>query len=196
MNFLKYPAKVSSAWKILLDCGINSLPVNTARLAKMLGAHVVPYSMGWDLLRGLRLYDNASQTDGMALYIGGQPVIFVDDSVTVPRMRVTIGHELGHIILGHVRPGEVTWRNRPPAPSDAPDEFSANLFCEQLVAPSAVMFAAGVDTLDSIADLCGITARSAAFVLARQAERGTNYRPAPGTESALLASFTGWLHIV
>ena len=104
MNFLKYPAKISSAWKILLDCGINSLPVNPKQMARKIGIRVLSYGKAWSILRAVHQEENARGADGLTLFLPNGPAIFYDDTLSIGRRRVTVGHELGHIILRHVSP--------------------------------------------------------------------------------------------
>ena len=189
MNFLKYPAKISSAWKILLDCGINSLPVNPKQMARKIGIRVLSYGKAWSVLRAVHQEENARGADGLTLFLPNGPAIFYDDTLSIGRRRVTVGHELGHIILRHVSPGQATRRNRPPAPTDAPEEFAANLFCEQIVAPSVLLLKAGAITNSDIESLCGVTKLASDFILSRQRERGPGYRPTSPYEKAVSETF-------
>ena len=109
-------------------------------------------------------------TDGMTFYAGKTPFILFEERVPPARARFTIAHELGHIILGHVRPGEVTTVNREPDPGDAPEERAANQFAARLLAPACVLWGLGVHTPEEIMELCRISRQAARFRADRMKE--------------------------
>lgn len=46
------------------------------------------------------------KTEGLTFFVGETPVILYDDTPSPQRIRFTIAHELGHLVLGHVAPVE------------------------------------------------------------------------------------------
>lgn len=54
---------------------------------------------------------------GYATMLGGRPVIFYDKNVGLWERRLTVAHELGHILFGHLR--------NPASPNN---ELEANIF--------------------------------------------------------------------
>lgn len=72
----------------------------------------------------------------------GRPVIRYNPREAVTRQRFTIAHELGHILLGHIQPGERAHRD-PKRSYDAynerPMERQANEFAAQLLMPETVV---------------------------------------------------------
>ena len=78
-------------------------------------------------------------------------VVLYNDARSPGRIRFTVGHELGHIILGHVQPGSVTIANRDPSPNDDPHETAANQVAARLLAPACVLWGLDLHTPEEIA---------------------------------------------
>lgn len=190
MEIRKYQPNVTTAWKILLDCGINSFPVPVKRVANSLGIPVLRYITGEHILKELHLYDAAMWSDAITIPLGSGYVIMYDDSIKLTRARVAIGHELGHIMLGHVKSGTATAENHPPRRSDDLIEFHANLWCEQLIAPTGVLLAAGITTRSKIEQVCGVNRRASDFITARLSER-PGYKPKHQDEIEVIRRFMG-----
>lgn len=190
MKMCKYQPDVTTAWKILLDCGINSFPVPVKQVAKSLGIPVLQYIAGERILKELMLYEAAMWSDAITIPLGSGYVIMYDDSIKPPRARVAIGHELGHIMLGHVKNGTATSKNHPPKRSDDLIEFHANLWCEQLIAPTGVLLAAGITTRSKIEQVCGVNRRASDFIIARLSER-PRYKPKHPEEIEVVRRFMG-----
>lgn len=188
MEICKYQPDVTTAWKILLDCGINSFPIHVASVARSMGFFVFRYSAGEDILKRLNLYDAAMWSDAITIPLRKNYIIMYDDSIKIPRARVAVGHEIGHIMLGHVQPGSATAINRPPVKSDSRIEFDANLWCEQLIAPTGVLLAAGITTRSKIEQVCGVNRRASNFIMDRLSER-KGYRPTDPYEIELAKRF-------
>lgn len=169
MNYKDYQRARDTAWRLLLDCGVSRLPVDLNPICKQLGVKVFRY----ESVRGLP--DVASKTDGLTFFHHGEPVILYDQSKTLERIRFTVAHELGHLILGHVAPGQQTTTNREPMPTDNPIETAANQFAARLLAPACVLWGLDLHTAEEIATLCRISKQAAEFRAERMAllyERG------------------------
>ena len=189
-----YAKNFSSAWRLLLDTEIDTFPVPVKRVAAYLDIPVLFYSQGEDILHDLGLYDAAMYSDGITIPLDGGHLVMYDDSIRTPRARVAIGHELGHIMMGHSRPGMATGDNHPPRPGDRPLEFSANLWCEQLIAPTGVLLAAGITTREAIERVCRVNRRASDFILARLAER-PGYTPQNPDEIEVVRRFMRSLQV-
>ncbi|QYN02762.1 ImmA/IrrE family metallo-endopeptidase [Pseudomonas protegens] len=72
----------------------------------------------------------------------GRPVIRYNPREPQTRQRFTIAHELGHLLMGHIRPGQRAHRD-PMRSYDAyherPMERQANEFAAQLLMPESVV---------------------------------------------------------
>lgn len=163
MNYENYKKSRNAAWEILLACRVAELPVDLNAVLKHLEVLAYSYGRGRDILADAGLVDIAKQVSGLTFYIGEQPVIMYNDAESPQRIRFTIGHELGHIVLGHVRPGEYTRQNRDPQPGDDPVEQAANRFAADLLAPACVLWGLGLHRAEDIAQVCRISIQAARF---------------------------------
>ena len=170
MNYRDYQNARDAAWRILLDCNVDRLPVDLNAIYRKLKIRVLSYSDGSRIIERAQLRQAVHRTDGMTFYMGRTPVILFDGTMIPPRIRFTIAHELGHIILGHVKPGGITTANREPQPGDAPEETAANQFAARLLAPACVLWGLGVHTPEDIMRLCRISRQAAEFRAGRMEE--------------------------
>lgn len=163
MNYENYKKSRNAAWEILLACNVEKLPVDLNAVLRHLEVRVYSYSRGRELLTSTGLAEVAKQVSGLTFYIGSQPVILYNDAETPQRIRFTVGHELGHIVLGHVQPGEYTQQNREPQPGDSPTEQAANRFAADLLSPACVLWGLDLHRAEDIAKVCKISIQSARF---------------------------------
>lgn len=163
MSYQNYKNARDAAWRILLDCEINCLPVSLNTICRRLKIRVLSYSKGSRMIERANLSLAAHRTDGMTFYAWGKPVILFDEKTSSQRAKFTIAHEVGHIVLGHVKPGNFTAVNREPHPNDAPEEQAANQFAARLLAPACVLWGLGIHTPEEIMELCQISRQAAGF---------------------------------
>lgn len=149
-----------------MDC----LPVDLNAICRKLGIRVLSYGKNMRMIERTNLAPTVRRADGVTFYVRETPVILFDETRPQPRARFTVAHEVGHIILGHVRPGDVTTANRDPHPGDAPEETAANQFAARLLAPACVLWAMNVHTPKEIMNLCQISRSAAEFRAQRMAE--------------------------
>lgn len=148
MNYLDYCSARDAAWKILIDCKVERLPVKIVKVCKTLGIQV-------------KAYESTDGNDGYCKMYPNEPFIFVNTLCSVERQRFTVAHELGHIMLGHV--GKYSIVNREPSPADNPIESQANIFASRILAPACVLHEIGVNSPKEISKLCSISLCSAEF---------------------------------
>lgn len=163
LNYKNYQNARDAAWRILLDCRIDRLPVDLNVICKKLGVRTVSYKAANTLIAERGLSDIVARSDGLTFYAGDMPVILYNESCIAGRIRFTVAHELGHIILGHVAPGSVTTVNREPDPEDDPQETTANQFAARLLAPACVLWGLDLHTPEEIAQACHISDKAARF---------------------------------
>lgn len=164
MSYKEYQNARDASWKILIDCEVKRLPIDLNVVCRKLGVRVLRY----ESVRNLP--EVAHQTDGLTYFSGDQPVILYDQSKLPERIRFTVAHELGHIVLGHIAPGEITIVNREPTQGDNPMETAANQFAARLMAPACVLWGLGLHTPEEISGLCYISKQSAEFRASRMEE--------------------------
>lgn len=163
MNYKVYQQVRNASWQILIDCEVKELPVSLNEICRQLGVRVFSYADAAKIIQNKQLAGIVAKTDGLSFYNGDTPVILFDQTLSLNRNRFTIAHELGHIILGHVKRGQATIRNREPSPDDNPYEAAANQFAVRLLAPACVLWGLDLHTPDEISTACGISLASAKF---------------------------------
>lgn len=161
MNYRDYQNTRDAAWKILLDSGIDCLPVDLNPICKILGVRTSSYSANRALIQRRNLSKIVAQSDGLSFFAGDIPIALYNSACRPERIRFTVAHELGHIVLGHISPGSITTVNREPNPQDDPKETAANQFAARLLAPACVLWGLGLHTADEIAQICCISKRAA-----------------------------------
>lgn len=148
MYFKDYEKSRDSAWKILIDCHVGGLPVEVTGICHNLGIRI-------------RALDVDDLRDGVSTVIDGVPYIGINRFRPVERIRFTIAHEVGHIILGHV--GRYDHINREPSMTDNPIEHAADIFASRLLAPSCVLWGCRVRCAEDIRILCGISRAASVY---------------------------------
>lgn len=170
MNYRDYQNTRDAAWRILLDCNIDHLPVSLNTICRKLKIRALTYGKNTEMIKRANLTQVIHRTDGMTFYSGETPIILFDEKVLPARAKFTVAHEMGHIVLGHVKPGEATTANREPSPGDAPEERAANQFAARLLAPACVLWGLDVHTASEIMELCHISRQAAQFRADRMEE--------------------------
>ena len=150
MNYKNYQNSRNSTWHLLLDLGIKELPVKITDICRRIGIPV-------------KFADLGAEQDGYSVMVDGQPIIVINSLKrnNTARMRFTVAHELGHIMLGHVGVYELV--NREPSPEDNEIEQQANIFASRLLAPACVLWGCKVKSPEEIMRLCDISHQAAQF---------------------------------
>lgn len=170
MSYRDYQSARDAAWRILLDCGVDRLPVNLNTICRRLKIRVLTYGGNIEIIEQAHLSETVRSTDGLTFYLHQTPVILFDETVLPEWARFTIAHEIGHILLGHTKPGGTTPLNREPQPGDNPEETAANQFAARLLAPACVLWGLNLHTPAEIAELCHISRQAAEFRAERMRE--------------------------
>ena len=150
MNYKSYQNSRNAVWQILIDLGIKELPIKITDLCRRIGIPV-------------KFADLGAEQDGYTVMVDGQPIIVINSLKrgNAARMRFTVAHELGHIMLGHVGVYELV--NREPSPYDNEIEQQANIFASRLLAPACVLWGCNVQSPEEIMRLCEISHQAAQF---------------------------------
>ncbi len=146
-----YKKSRNAAWQVLIDCSINSLPINITKIAKYFGVAIHKNSLAEEL---------GKDESGICLIQDGKWHIIYDDTMSKQRARYTIAHELGHIVLGHpLRKGYRYHARTFEVKSDT--EWQAERFAASLLAPSCVLWGLNIHSAEDIQRLCNISYQSA-----------------------------------
>ncbi len=152
MRYTKYQNSRDLSWQILKTEKITTLPIDIVALCKKMKIEV-------------KALDSQAQSDGYSTIIGKRAYIFVKIKQPYSRVRFTIAHELGHILLGHVGKHELV--NREPSDADNPIEQEANVFASRLLAPACVLWGCGVQSPEDVMKLCDISYTAACYRMER-----------------------------
>lgn len=172
----KYKKSRNAAWEIMIDYKINSLPVQIQKLCADMKIDVVSYQSGAELIKMLKLESYTKNNDGFAVNINNRHIIFYDNTVEpYGRLRFTVAHELGHIVLGHIDSDNMACRNRVTLWNQGEQltnnelETQANIFASRLLAPAFVLHELHIYTVGELMALTGLSRQASQIRLQRMA---------------------------
>lgn len=155
--YLDYKQARNAAWKALIECDIDHLPVDLNKVALHYNILIVIYSNGVEFPPGAGRLDG----DGFSAIVDHMPTIYLNDKIHHrPRRRFTVAHEIGHIVLGHPL-DQILHRNSENDTGQFPCETQANIFARDLLMPACILAALGIHTPDEIMQQCDISYTSA-----------------------------------
>lgn len=163
LNYKDYQIARDAAWRTLIRFGVKEMPVRISDGIKQMGITLAPYSKSARFLTGLGLSGLLQKVDGLSVHTQEHYYIFYRGDMVPGRIRFTVAHELGHIILGHLDHQGYTTRNREPQEGDAPMERMANVFASRLLAPACVLHDLNALTPERISELCDISLTASRF---------------------------------
>ena len=157
------------AWQVLIEQNILHFPVNVSALCISYNCILLSYDRAHDILVRYGLLDNCKNNDGFALRMRGRIFIFYNNKCSPGRIRFTVAHELGHVLLGHLNiyRNSPTIRNREPSPYDNPFEQQANVFASRLLAPACIIDKLNMHRPEQLMTFFGISHQSAEYRLLR-----------------------------
>lgn len=167
MYYTNYQKARNKSWEVLLECKINTLPVNLASIANHYDIKIIPYS-STSFIHALR--QEAISGDGFSVHIKNKKMIFIND--TIPnnsRRRFTLAHELGHCILEHPL-DSIQFRTNEFYDSKQGLEAEANVFARDLLMPAVVLAKMDIHNVDEIVKLCKVSNQSATIRAKRLAK--------------------------
>lgn len=151
----KYRHIRNAAWQCLLDCGIDSLPVQISAIAEHFGIGIYAYGPNLDLICRSGLEPLLDAMGFAYADPSGRLMIFFNEKTSRQQIRFTIAHELGHILLGHV--GADTPQGRLLNPTVEKLEEAADRFAVRLLAPACVLWAKDAYTAEEIEAVCDLS---------------------------------------
>lgn len=163
---MDYKKSRDLAWKILINNGINALPVDVVSICRKEKINLFTYKQSAELIRVLGLEENTKGNDAFSI----NSMIFYDDEKPCERQRFSIAHELGRIFLHSETSGKATVYNREPSPNDNPLEAEANIFASRILAPLCVLQFLNLNSINEVAEYCDISFSAAKLRFARLCE--------------------------
>ncbi|MGE5552951.1 MAG: ImmA/IrrE family metallo-endopeptidase [Betaproteobacteria bacterium] len=155
---------LGKARSFIVEEGIRWLPINPFEIAERHGWG--PVSVG-SLAKstGLKRHQIINGKDGDVICVDGHCKIVFNELVHSPdRIRWTITHEIGHIVLGHLLDFDKTRLSRGGLSDHEYRvlEREADLFAAEVLAPMAVLKAIGALKCDEIIRVCHLSREAAA----------------------------------
>ena len=153
-----YKIARNAAWETLIKCEISSLPVDLHKIIKYLNYQVHTYSNS-NLLQIVK--NEVKNGDGFILIIDSKKHIYLNDNIkNYGRRRFTLAHEIGHGILNHSLE-TIHFRHPENASEDNEQEYQANIFARDLLAPACILKELNINTTEQIMKICSISKTSA-----------------------------------
>ncbi len=147
---------------------LDRLPVSPRRLVARNRWGLVTYRRLAEL-HGLTVGDltrACCSRDGFTVFNGRNCCIACNDAMTAGRVRFTLMHEIGHIVLEHLRRPDYAL---PWEPADPELETEASFFAGCVLAPAAAIRLCGLTEPGSLAAACGLSHEAAVRRLAEYA---------------------------
>lgn len=164
MKYADYQSARDASWETLVRMKVKELPVKVSDICNSYGYVLLDYQVGMEPIAALGLSAQVKISDGFSTIKDYQYYIFYNPGMSAGRIGFTVAHELGHILLGHLRKeGQITPRNKEPAKGDPPTETMANVYASRLLAPAFVLHSLKAESPEEISRLCDISLQSATF---------------------------------
>jgi Zn-dependent peptidase ImmA (M78 family) len=127
---------IKQAYKLLINIEVVSLPVDPFAIIESFGwkAYTVTEAETFGVKCPFNLNEDKPAINFKINETGEYIIIYYDEKY-LPRLRWTVAHELGHIILGHKN----EFPNRLTEAEYAIAEIEANLFAEELLMPTKIL---------------------------------------------------------
>ncbi len=135
-----------AAWQCLIDNNIDSLPVDVLKIARQSNI---------DVKKNSRIKILLPDEYAKAFYNGEKWIIVYNDRNDVPISRFAIAHELGHILLGHVKTyakyATIEDIGIKPKAENQADTFALRLLC-----PACILMELDLRTPEGISTFCRV----------------------------------------
>ena len=153
MNYPVYKEARRAAWSFLIENKVTALPLSFSSICQRSGISIYRDNSFIYLREGQH---------GAAFLRDGRYNILVSGSDSIEVQRMTIAHEIGHIYMRHPMKDSEFGRTfgicHEPV---SPEEYQAERFAVNILAPACVLKAAGVLTAAGISELCRIPMKEA-----------------------------------
>ena len=150
------------AWQLILNNGIDKLPVDVVKLAENLGIGLVTYGeltkiMTISFEEVKRKYGDRAFCFISSFFLN---ICAYNETMPEPLMRWAVMHEIAHIALGHVTKQRrlLSYRNR----TDAL-EREAQGVARRVLCPSIILHECNAVEVEEIMTLCGISREAAQY---------------------------------
>lgn len=140
----------------LVNNEIKDLPLNVYGVSEKNRWTLLPYKEHLNLLDCIDSYELYKRYEGFTVFFDSKIFIFYDSEVPQERIRFTLAHEFGHILLFHL--SEL---------SPANYEQEADMFAHRILMPLCVLKECRAFSAEKISKLCGTTLKTSEVRLKR-----------------------------
>lgn len=140
-----------AAWQCLIDNNIDSLPVDVLKIARQSNI---------DVKKNSRIKILLPDEYAKAFYNGEKWIIVYNDLNDVVASRFAIAHELGHILLGHVKT-YAKYATIEETGIKPKAEKQADMFALRLLCPACVLWGLQISSADDIESTCRVPRKQA-----------------------------------
>jgi Predicted Zn peptidase len=164
-NLPRWKRSVEMAQRFIFDIGVCCLPVDLFSLYEKSGWVILTYAQTQTIYPQFSADKIMKQkTDAKTFCLeDGSYITIYNENLHPKRIRWTLGHEIGHIILGHLK-FEKTYANIGLSGEEREVlEDEANIFCAELLAPFCILKelkATSIEKIREIADLSWVAAKN------------------------------------
>lgn len=156
-----YKAARDAAWRTLIECQITELPVDLTKIAKYYNIPILLYSKGnFNKIFKKETLEGDGFISKLSLDLPEKLIFINDKKGTYERRRFTLGHEIGHGVLGHDL-SVIHYRHDENDSQHNIQETQANIFARDLLMPATVIAALDIHSTEDIMELCQISYQSA-----------------------------------
>jgi Zn-dependent peptidase ImmA (M78 family) len=156
----------NKVYDFIIDHKIYSLPVKLTKLisSEFDNVHLVKFS---DIIKNSECYAIPYIKEGMTMYNRNEDVyIIIYNDINIQshsRMRWTVGHELGHIVLGHLADYDETSTDKFIQCKSTYETFEkeSNFFASMILCPPWVLNSLNINSEIQIKDLCEVSSSAA-----------------------------------
>lgn len=152
-NYDIYKYARNMAWQFLIDNQVSELPLQLLTICR---------NNGYRLLLDCKGIYLKEDDRGATFLKEGKWQIVLNVGDSIQARRYTLAHELGHIFLGHpLRDGKFGRSFGIQRTPKTPEEYQAERFAIDILAPSCVLYGLNLHTAEEISRVCNISMRSA-----------------------------------
>lgn len=139
---------LKQALDVLVECEVKSFPIECQSIIQHYGYRI--YSYHELQLQTPELYDMCVQYSEDAFRDSELHIVAYNDQMQTRRIRFSLAHELGHIVLQHTKPTQAA-------------EKEANFFASNLLAPRMAIHYAGCKNESDVAKVFEISHEAARY---------------------------------
>ena len=147
------------AWTTLEELGIKKLPINVEEvLVNHFGYTVIPYSAATEYTKEMSLHDATNMYK--AFTVAKDKTVLYNDTLSYGERNEVLGHELGHVVLGHTSHKGLLGKSANPYQENL-QEDEADKFAISFVAPAPLLMKKKATSIVDVARETGLPTKKA-----------------------------------